>query len=78
MGIRQLTALLRLLQRHGVTSYQQGDLKLTLGAPPLLPGDLGETEGAADLIVPEGVFDPRKEIAKIYAKHTKPAKAAAQ
>jgi hypothetical protein len=77
MGIRQLTALLRLLQRHGVTSYQQGDLKLTLGALPPTPGDLGETEGAADLSVPEGVFDPRKAIQEIYAKHNK-AKGAAQ
>lgn len=71
MGIRQLTALLRVLQRAGVTSYQQGDLRLSFGAPVMTPGDLGETEGAGDLSVPEGVFDPRKRIAEIYAKQAK-------
>lgn len=77
MGIRQLTALLRVLQRAGVTSYQDGDLKLTLGAPVATPADLGETEGAESLSLPEAVFDPRKAIAAIYEKHNKPKGGAA-
>lgn len=70
-GIRQLTALLRVLQRSGVTSYQQGDLRLTFGAPVATGDALGETEGAGDLTPPERGFDPVKAIAEIYKKHAK-------
>ena len=71
MGIRQLTALLRVLQRAGVTSYTQGDLSLTFGAPLATPVDAGETQGAGDLATPDGVFDPRSRIAEINAKYAK-------
>lgn len=59
-----------MLQEFGVSSYEEGDLKLQFA--DRLPQVSGaDVEGTDGLMLPEGTPDPRALIQKLYAKHGK-------
>lgn len=61
MDIAALSALLPLLRQHGVTSFRDGDLAVTLGPEPVEFVAVEEAQGdAEDLDTPPGLLDPRK------------------
>lgn len=73
MKVRQLAALLRLLEKHNIAEFAQGDLKLRFHDPPMT-GVVHEATGsdddtpAGEMKLPPGVLDPRVVIQRINRK----------
>jgi len=68
MELRKLKSLLSALQSAGVTSYQEGDLRLTFGAPlpPVPEGDVEGTEQDWASGAPLGLQRAVEQIRKQY------------
>lgn len=76
MKARELAAILRELEKHPrIASIAVGDLRVTF-RDASRPDEYREAEPDGDQDgpqeLPDGVFDPRRAIERLYAKHRKP------
>jgi hypothetical protein len=76
MKARELAAILRELEKHPrIASIAVGDLRVTYrDATQPEAGAFAEPETEPETLdLPGDVFDPRKAIEKVYAKHRRPS-----
>lgn len=76
MELRTLKAKLDALKASGIATYEDlpdGGVKLSFHPPAEAVHVAASTDRDGDMDLPDGVLDPRKEIARIYAKKTRRA-----